>query len=49
LTGNDGNCYQGVYEATYFLGIRLSSWESVTKDNGRLIQETVPCGEEYAG
>lgn len=45
FTGIDGNCYQGVYQAHYFLGIRVSSIEAVQNENGS--NAYVPCGSTY--
>lgn len=49
FTGIDGNCYQGVYQATYFLGIRFTKWTAVVEENsnGNLVNAYVPCGTEY--
>ena len=45
FTGNDGNCYQGVYQATYFLGIRFTKVTVVQNENGS--KAYVPCGTSY--
>ena len=45
FTGNDGNCYQGVYQATYFLGIRFTKVTAVQNENGS--NAYVPCGTSY--
>lgn len=49
FTGIDGNCYQGVYQATYFLGIRFTKWTAVVEENsnGNLVNAYVPCGTTY--
>lgn len=39
--GACGNGVRGVYQAHYFLGIRVSSWEPAYDENGH--QLTVPC------
>ncbi len=43
------NGVRGVYQATYFLGIRLSKWSATTEinENGNLVNATVGCNEEY--
>ena len=43
--GNDGNCYQGVYQATYFLGIKFTKDKAVKNENG--VNIVVPCGTTY--
>jgi hypothetical protein len=43
------NGVQGVYQATYFLGIRFTKWTATVEENsnGNLVHATVPCGTEY--
>lgn len=43
------NGVQGVYQATYFLGIRFTKWTATVEENsnGNLVHATVPCGTTY--
>lgn len=47
--GSCVNGVRGVYQATYFLGIRFTKWTATMVDNGgdHLSHATVGCNEEY--